>query len=121
MVGYVPDLKKNALFSIIIVCIFANVRKKPYLCTIKITNNRAAQLVKLCNKDMTTIACTNSTKKAVRFFDNGTSVIASAMQLTGEYGDGWEYWFTIGEYSSMKAAVRYATSKMAKHGYTLAI
>lgn len=29
-------LKKNALFLKIIVCIFANIRKKPYLCTIKI-------------------------------------------------------------------------------------
>ena len=42
----------------IFVCRFANIGKKPYLCTIKITNNRAAQLVKLCTKNMTTIATT---------------------------------------------------------------
>ncbi len=46
-------LKKNALFFENIVCIFANIRKKPYLCTIKITNSRAAQLVKHCTEDMT--------------------------------------------------------------------
>ena len=104
----------------IIVCTFANIRKKPYLCTIKITNNRAAQLVKLCTNDMTTITAINSAKKAVRFIGNGSEVTVAAMQLTNEYGDGWEYWFTIGTYSTMKAAKRYAAAKMAKHGYTFA-
>lgn len=40
----------------IFVCIFANIRKKPYLCIIKIrrfTSNRAAQLLKLCTTTMT--------------------------------------------------------------------
>ena len=47
---YVPDLKKNALFLIFLLQDVATFRKKPYLCTIKITNNRAAQLDKLCTR-----------------------------------------------------------------------
>lgn len=104
----------------IFVCIFANIRKKPYLCTIKITNNRAAQLVKHCTETMTITSIT-SEEKAVRFLDNGSEIYVAAMMRSHEdYGDGWEYWFTIGTYSTMKAAKRYAAAKMEKRGYKFA-
>lgn len=45
---------ENALFYDYFVEIFCNIKKKHYLCTIKITNNRLAQVVKHCTKDMTT-------------------------------------------------------------------
>lgn len=40
-------------FSIFLLKYLATFRKKAYLCTIKIINNRAAQLVKHCTEDMT--------------------------------------------------------------------
>lgn len=55
----------------IIVCVFANIKINAYLCTIKITNNRAAQLVKLCTKNMKT-----------KFNKQGETVITLSEQET---------------------------------------
>ena len=68
---------------------------------------------------MNTITANNSNLKAVRFFENGgnsNDVIVYAQQRDKE-SEPWELWFEIGQYTSMKAAQRWASKKMAKLGY----
>ena len=62
---------------------------------------------------MTSIKCNNSERKSIVFFANGgneNDIIVHAMQ------DG-EYWFFVGNYSSLKSAKRSASKKMAKYGF----
>ncbi len=61
---------------------------------------------------MTTIICNNSERKAVRFFNNGSTIMVFALEDN-------EFWFTIGEgYETENGAKRAAVRVMAKHGYT---
>ena len=61
---------------------------------------------------MTTIKCNNSERKAVKFFNNGATIMVFAIE------DG-EFWFTIGKgYATENGAKRAAVKKMAKYGYT---
>lgn len=61
---------------------------------------------------MITINCNNSEKKAVRFFNNGSTIMVFAIE------EG-EFWFTIGEgYKTENGAKRSAIRAMAKLGYT---
>lgn len=61
---------------------------------------------------MTTIKCNNSERKAVRFFNNGTTILVFAIE------DG-EFWFTIGDgYTTKNGAKRAAVRTMSKYGYT---
>ena len=66
-----------------------------------------------------TINCTDPSY-SVDFIANGgneNDIIAIACINDGES----YYWFTIGSYSSIKNAIRWANKKLAKHGLALAI
>lgn len=63
------------------------------------------------HKIMITINCNNSKSKAVKFFNNGSTIMVFAIE------EG-EYWFTIGDYRTEAGAKRAATRVMAKYGYT---
>ena len=52
---------------------------------------------------------------------NENDIIAIACINDGESYGGSSYWFTIGSYSSIKNAIRWANKKLAKHGLALAI
>ena len=70
-----------------------------------------------------TINCTDP-RYSVDFIANGgneNDIIAIACINDGESYGGSSYWFTIGSYSSIKNAIRWANKKLAKHGLALAI
>ena len=70
-----------------------------------------------------TINCTDPSY-SVDFIANGgneNDIIAIACINDGESYGGSSYWFTIGSYSSIKNAIRWANKKLAKHGLVLAI
>ena len=66
---------------------------------------------------MDILVAKNSENKAIKFIKNGgrgNDIIAIAMMKI----DGvWEYWFHIGDYSSLKSAKKFGAKKMAKFGY----
>ena len=63
---------------------------------------------------MIAVKCNNSESKSLAFYANGGNekdIIVIAMQ-------NGEYWFSVGNYSSLKSAKNFAVKKMAKRGYT---
>lgn len=96
-------LKKNALFLKIFVCTFANIGKKPYLCPIKITNSRPAQVVKLCTKNMKT-KFNKQGETVITLSEQETLIMAHVLKqfvCAAKYDEGLDEYFITDDIASV--------------------
>ena len=69
---------------------------------------------------MRKIDCTDK-HYGVELIETGDDILAVAVINDGQSYGGSSYWFTIGTYKTVKAAIRWAGEKLAKHNLELAL